>query len=92
VTAAENETSVVLWGDFGPTKALLTADAGVNALTWACDYAAGQGIDIQTARLVQVPTTAAEATLGRMCSTGYWGRRSRAPRTSDMASSPRQRR
>jgi len=22
----------------------------VNALTWACDYAAGQGIDIQTAR------------------------------------------
>jgi len=63
-TAAENETSVVLWGDFGPTKALLTADAGVNALTWACDYAASQSIDVQTATFVQVPHHGSRSNVG----------------------------
>jgi len=55
ITAAENETSVVLWGDFGTSKVLLTGDAGANALAWSCDHAASLGIDIQTAELVQVP-------------------------------------
>jgi beta-lactamase superfamily II metal-dependent hydrolase len=55
VTAAENETSVVLWGDFGSSKVLLTADAGVNALWWACECAAKKGIDAKTAQLIQVP-------------------------------------
>lgn len=55
VTAAENETSVVLWGDFGSSKVLLTADAGVNALSWSCDNAKAINIDVQSAHLVQVP-------------------------------------
>lgn len=55
VTAAENETSTVLWGDFGSSKVLLTADAGINALWWSCDYAEQCSISIQSAELVQVP-------------------------------------
>jgi beta-lactamase superfamily II metal-dependent hydrolase len=55
ITAAENETSVVLWGDLGTARVLLTADAGINALTWACDFAATKGIDPKTATLTQVP-------------------------------------
>jgi len=55
ITAAENETSVVLYGLFGDFSALLTADAGINALTWAANYADGQGIDLSTVSLIQVP-------------------------------------
>jgi beta-lactamase superfamily II metal-dependent hydrolase len=63
-TAAENESSVVLWGDFGSAKVLLTGDAGVNALTWACDYAVSRGIDVQTAKLVQVPHHGSRSNVG----------------------------
>jgi beta-lactamase superfamily II metal-dependent hydrolase len=55
VTSAENETSTVLWGDFGSGRVLLTGDSGVNALRWACDYAQSIDINIQSATLVQVP-------------------------------------
>lgn len=55
ITAAENESSTVLFGDFGATKILLTADAGVNALNWACINAMALGIDISSAKLIQVP-------------------------------------
>lgn len=55
VTAAENESSVVLYGDFGDTGVLLTADAGVNALTWAYNYGVSIGIDFTKIRLIQVP-------------------------------------
>ena len=55
VTAAENETSTVLYGQFGETSILLTADAGVNALTWACDRADALGIDLKVAALTQMP-------------------------------------
>ena len=55
VTAAENETSTVLYGQFGQEAVLLTGDAGVNALRWACDWAKGSGIDLSTLNLVQVP-------------------------------------
>jgi beta-lactamase superfamily II metal-dependent hydrolase len=55
ITAAENESSTVLFGDFGETKILLTADAGVNALYWASNYAQTAGLDIMGASLVQVP-------------------------------------
>ncbi len=54
-TSAENETSVVLHGDFGTTSVLLTADAGVNALMWAHKFAVAQGIDLTRTALVQVP-------------------------------------
>jgi beta-lactamase superfamily II metal-dependent hydrolase len=55
VTAAENETSTVLYGRFGPYSILLTADAGMNGLWWACDYAAAKAIDLSQLDLVQVP-------------------------------------
>lgn len=55
ITAAENESSTVLFGDFDGTKVLLTGDAGVNALHWACINAEALGIDISSAHLVQVP-------------------------------------
>ena len=55
VTAAENESSTVLLGEFGGTKILLTADAGVNALSWAIDNAATLGKDLTDLRLIQVP-------------------------------------
>ena len=55
VTSAENETSVVLYGNFSTTSVLLTADAGVNALRWANDFAAKNGIDLTQTELVQVP-------------------------------------
>ena len=55
VTAAENESSVVLYGNFDGTGVLLTADAGVNALTWACNSADALGLNLLSADLVQVP-------------------------------------
>jgi hypothetical protein len=39
VTSASNESSLVLYGAFDNGPVLLTGDAGVNALTWAADYA-----------------------------------------------------
>jgi beta-lactamase superfamily II metal-dependent hydrolase len=55
VTAAENETSTVLYGAFGDFSVVLTGDAGVNALTWAMDYADSQGISLADVDLIQVP-------------------------------------
>lgn len=55
VTAAENETSVVLHGDFGGSTVLLTADAGVNALAWSYNYGVSIGVDFQKLGLIQVP-------------------------------------
>jgi beta-lactamase superfamily II metal-dependent hydrolase len=55
ITAAENETSTVLYGDFGSSCVLLTADAGQQALWWAIQYAQKIGIDLSRLALVQVP-------------------------------------
>lgn len=55
VTAAENETSVVLFGDFGNSAVLLTADAGINGLTWAYNYAVETGHELSKLKLIQVP-------------------------------------
>lgn len=55
ITAAENESSTVLLGDFEGSRILLTADAGVNALSWACDNASVLGLDILQSELIQVP-------------------------------------
>jgi hypothetical protein len=54
-TAAENETSTILYGRFGDTSVLLTGDGGINALWWACDYAEANSIDLSALNLVQVP-------------------------------------
>jgi hypothetical protein len=55
VTAAENETSTVLFGRFGTEAVLLTADAGINALTWSQDYADAHYLPWSSLGLIQVP-------------------------------------
>ncbi|MBZ5621231.1 MAG: hypothetical protein LAQ69_21265 [Acidobacteriia bacterium] len=55
-TSASNETSVVLYGDFGPgRRVLLTGDAGIWGLTMAKCYADKNGLALQDFMLVQVP-------------------------------------
>lgn len=55
-TSAENESSVILFADFGGHGVLLTGDAGIQALHRAADYAEINGIDLPTQlRFVQVP-------------------------------------
>lgn len=55
VTSATNESSVVLYGDFGGLKCLLTADAGRNALTNAVEFAKQKSINLQELNLIQIP-------------------------------------
>ena len=55
VTAAENESSTVLFAAFGTERVLLTADAGINALTWAANTAEELGLNIIAPTLIQVP-------------------------------------
>ena len=58
MTAAENESSVVLYGrlDSGAGPILLTADAGLKALAAAADYAEANGLPLgHSLSLFQVP-------------------------------------
>jgi len=55
-TSAENESSVILFGQFGASGVLLTGDAGVRALTAAADYAERAGLNLpQLVTFAQVP-------------------------------------
>ncbi len=54
-TAAENESSVVLYGNFGSGGILLTADAGLRALWSAIEFAESSQIPLNPTRLFQVP-------------------------------------
>ena len=55
-TSAENESSVVLYANFGGKGVLLTGDAGIQALAKAADWAEGNFIDFPSVlRFVQVP-------------------------------------
>lgn len=54
-TTAENETSIVMMGDMGSDKFLLTGDAGLRALGAAADYAERIGIDLKTVSVHQIP-------------------------------------
>ncbi len=56
VTSASNETSVVLYADVGDNRRILLAgDAGVNALSWAVEYAQQSGRVLQQFSFVQIP-------------------------------------
>lgn len=56
VTSASNESSVVLYGTFDNNRrVLLTGDAGVNALSWAAQYAISVGLPLQQFTFVQIP-------------------------------------
>lgn len=55
-TSAENESSVVLYGDLGHGGILLTGDAGLRALEVAVGYAEDQGLPLRDGLwLFQVP-------------------------------------
>ncbi|HEV3074023.1 MAG TPA: hypothetical protein VHB47_06350 [Thermoanaerobaculia bacterium] len=55
-TTASNESSVVLYGDFGPgRRVLLTGDAGIRGLTMASSFASNAGLSMQDFMLVQIP-------------------------------------
>lgn len=55
-TSADNEASVVLWGQFDGQGVLLTGDAGIQALNHAADQAQAEGIDLPARlSLLQVP-------------------------------------
>jgi beta-lactamase superfamily II metal-dependent hydrolase len=55
-TSATNESSVVLYGDFGPgRRVLLTGDAGIWGLSMAKCFADQNGLALQDFMLVQVP-------------------------------------
>jgi len=56
LTSASNETSVVLYGDFGSgRRVLLTGDAGAWALTWAAEYAEAKYLPLRQFSFVQIP-------------------------------------
>ncbi|MGY2143740.1 ComEC/Rec2 family competence protein [Pseudomonas azotoformans] len=55
-TSAENESSVILFADFGGNGVMLTGDAGIQALDRAETYASNMGIHLPTRlRFIQVP-------------------------------------
>lgn len=54
-TSAENESSIVMLGDMGDEKFLLTGDAGVRALECAADYAENNICDLKEVRVHQIP-------------------------------------
>ncbi len=56
VTSASNESSVVLYGDFGQgRRILLTGDTGFMGLTMATNYAKKNGLPMQDFMFVQIP-------------------------------------
>ena len=56
VTSAEDESSVVLYGEFEGRGVLLTSDAGIRALSDACTVAEHLGLALPSnIRLMQVP-------------------------------------
>ena len=55
-TSAENESSVVLYGEIDGHGILLTGDAGIRALKTTADFAESRGVRLSnTLRFVQVP-------------------------------------
>lgn len=54
-TSAENEMSIVQFGNLAGQKILLTGDAGIGALTEAADYAPFAGISLPGIDRFQVP-------------------------------------
>lgn len=56
ITSASNESSVVLYGDFGVgRRVLLTGDAGIRGLTYAAYAAEHLGLPLQDFMFVQIP-------------------------------------
>ena len=54
-TSYENESSVILYGNFAGRGVLLTGDAGIRALGRAADRALILGFDLTASRFIQIP-------------------------------------
>lgn len=54
-TSYENESSVILYGNFAGRGVLLTGDAGIQALGRAADRALSLGFDLTASRFIQIP-------------------------------------
>lgn len=54
-TTEENEMSIVLFGNMGEEKFLLTGDAGIQSLTFALDYAEKTIGSLQLVNFYQIP-------------------------------------
>jgi hypothetical protein len=65
-TTPSNESSVVQYANIHESKLLLTADAGVNALNEAADYAAVLGIPITSLTFVQIPHHGSRRNVSRL--------------------------
>jgi hypothetical protein len=64
-TSATNESSVVLYGDFGPLhKVLLTGDAGHRALSLSAYQAQQSGFPMQQFSFVQIPHHGSRSNVG----------------------------
>jgi beta-lactamase superfamily II metal-dependent hydrolase len=59
-----NNSSTVVHFTFGEVKILFTADAGVQGLTMAHEYAISQGIDLRQCTRVQVPHHGSKRNVG----------------------------
>jgi beta-lactamase superfamily II metal-dependent hydrolase len=65
ITSASNESSTVLYGDFGERgKVLLTGDAGPVALTWAANYAEQNSLSLRDFAFCQVPHHGSRSNVG----------------------------
>jgi beta-lactamase superfamily II metal-dependent hydrolase len=65
ITSASNESSVVLYGDFGPgRRVLLTGDAGIWALTLAAYRAEQLGLPLKDFMFVQIPHHGSRRNIG----------------------------
>jgi len=54
-TSAENESSVILYGDMMDDTFLLTGDTGIRAFNIAINYSEKQGIDLTKINVQQIP-------------------------------------
>jgi len=59
-----NNSSTVVYFAFGDNKVLFTADAGVQGLTLAHEYAISQGLDLRQCTRVQVPHHGSKRNVG----------------------------
>lgn len=64
-TSASNESSVVLYGDFGSgLRVLLTADAGILGLTMAKKFAGDNGLALREFSFIQIPHHGSRSNVG----------------------------
>jgi beta-lactamase superfamily II metal-dependent hydrolase len=65
ITSASNETSIIMYADLGEQgRALLTGDAGINALSFAAGMAKHLGLPMQQFKFVQIPHHGSRSNVG----------------------------